>query len=139
MLYNGEWEHILPDGPVPGILTNYTQDLLFSMERLSNSPYAIRRLDPTSESLPFEVADSTAEKIASGMTLQNLLVSGRLFYANYSSQANLTSNAGFYAAACDAYFFIDEASDFFLPLAIRTNVGANLIYTPEDDANDWLL
>jgi hypothetical protein len=27
----------------------------------------------------------------------------------------------------------------FLPLAIRTSVGANLIYTPLDSPNDWLL
>lgn len=26
----------------------------------------------------------------------------------------------------------------FLPLAIKTNMGADLIYTPEDDENDWL-
>lgn len=27
----------------------------------------------------------------------------------------------------------------FLPLAIRTNVGANLIYTPLDTPSEWLL
>lgn len=27
----------------------------------------------------------------------------------------------------------------FLPLAIRTNVGSNLIYTPADTADEWLL
>lgn len=26
-----------------------------------------------------------------------------------------------------------------MPLAIKTNVGADLVYTPLDSANDWLL
>ena len=41
-------------------------------------------------------------------------------------------------AACDAYFYIDDKGPF-MPLGIRTNVGANLVYTPLDDPNDWLL
>lgn len=137
MLYDDEWTNSLPKGPVPGVLTNYTQDLLFSMERLSTSPYAIKRLDPSSNSLAFEVDDSIANKVA-GMTLQQLLEAGRLFYADYSDQATLARTEA-YAPACDAYFFIDESSGDFLPLAIRTGVGANLIYTPEDNDNDWLL
>ena len=117
--------------------TNYTQDLLFSMERLSISPYQVRRLDPSSDSLEFEIDDSTA-KAVSGMTLAQLLQAGRLFYADYRDQANLTPTTR-YSAACDAYFYIDESSGEFLPLAIRTNVGSNLIYTPKDSPNDWLL
>ena len=136
-LYQGEWQNTLPAGPVPGIETNYTQDLLFSMERLSISPYQVRRLNPKSDSLAFPVAATTARSI-SGMTLQQLFSAGRLFYADYSDQKNLTPTAG-YSAACDAYFFIDRSSGDFLPLAIRTNVGANLIYTPKDSPGDWLL
>lgn len=37
-----------------GLLTNYTQDLLFSMERLSLNPYAVRRLT-IDDGIPFEV------------------------------------------------------------------------------------
>jgi hypothetical protein len=44
-----------------------------------------------------------------------------------------------YSAACDAFFYIDPTSEDFLPLAIRTNVGSNLIYTPMDEPADWLL
>lgn len=107
------------------------------MERLSFSPYAVRRLNPSSDSLNFQVDDSTA-KAVSGMTLSELFQAGRLFYSDYRDQKSLTPTAR-YSAACDAYFYIDESSGDFLPLAIRTNVGANLIYTPQDSPNDWLL
>ncbi|KAJ4390851.1 hypothetical protein N0V93_004450 [Gnomoniopsis smithogilvyi] len=138
LLYNGEWTSTLPKGPVPGILTNYTQDLLFSMERLSNSPYAVRRLNPSVDTLAFDVDESVAQLI-SGSTLQGLLDAGRLFYVDHSAQGDLARVAGRYAPACDAYFYISETSGEFLPLAIRTGVGANLIYTPQDEAADWLL
>ncbi|KAH8658057.1 lipoxygenase [Xylariales sp. PMI_506] len=136
-LYDGEWTNSLPNGPDPGVLTNYTQDLYFSMQRLSTSPYQIRRLDPTADCLPFQVSDCTISRIT-GMKLSSLLEQGRLFYADYRDQKDLVST-GKYAAAVDAYFYIDATSGDFLPLAIRTNQGANLIYTPLDSANDWLL
>ena len=44
-----------------------------------------------------------------------------------------------YGAACSAYFFIHPKSKDFLPLAIKTNTGADLTYTPLDEPNDWLL
>ena len=119
------------------MLTNYTQDLLFSMERLSISPYAVRRLNPSSDSPAFQIDDKTATNVT-GSTLQQLFQAGRLFYADYRNQAGLPST-GRYAAACDAYFYIDSRSGDFLPLAIRTNIGSNLIYTPADTAADWLL
>lgn len=136
-LYPNNWDNTLPNGPVDGSLTNFTQDLFFSMERLSNSPYQVRRLDPSSDTLAFTIDDSTSTKTA-GTTLQNLFQSGRLFYADYRDQKNLPTTTR-YGAACDAYFFIDPSSGDFLPLAIRTNVGSNLIYTPQDSKNDWLL
>jgi len=137
-LYDNEWESTLPKGPDPGVLANYTSDLLFSMERLSISPYQVRRLNPSSDSLAFTIDDPTSQSVA-GSTLQELFQAGRLFYADYRDQAKLTLNAGVYSAACDAYFYISEESGDFLPLAIRTNVGSNLIYTPADSPNDWLL
>lgn len=137
LLYDGQWTNTLPKGPVPGVLTNYTQDLLFSMERLSTSPYALRRLAPGTDWIPFWVDDSVTLKVA-GSPLWVLFLEGRLFYADHSDQANLPRTERF-AAACDALFFIDKASGDFLPLAIRTGVGQSTIYTPEDDAADWLL
>ncbi|ETS82938.1 hypothetical protein PFICI_04814 [Pestalotiopsis fici W106-1] len=137
LLYDGHWKDTLPSGPVPGILTNYTQDLLFSMERLSLSPYQVKRLNPTSDELQFSIDDAVAQNIT-GLTLQGLFSDGRLFYADYRDQKDLTRTER-YAAACDAYFYIDQTSGDFLPLAIRTNVGENLIYTPNDEPNDWLL
>ena len=133
-LYDGEWQRTLPGGPDPGIETNFSRDLLFSMERLSFSPYAVRRLDPQSDSCAFQIDDCTA-KAVSGMTLPELLQDGRLFYADYRDQNQLTRTS-MYSAAVDAYFYIDRWSGDFLPLAIRTNVGANLIYTPEDSHAD---
>lgn len=44
-----------------------------------------------------------------------------------------------YGAACTAYFFIHPKSGDFLPLAIKTNTGSDLIYTPLDSPTDWLL
>lgn len=127
---------MLPKGLDPGAMTNYTQDLFFSMQRLSNSPYSVRRLRKT-EALPFTIDDALTTSIA-GMTLKQLLEADRLFYSDHRDQAGLEST-GRFAGACDAYFYIDRTSGDFLPLAIRTNVGANLIYTPKDSANDWLL
>jgi len=137
-LYSGEWTNTLPGGPDPGVLTNYTDDLFFSMERLSNSPYQVRRLNPSGDSMNFEIDDTVAKNLT-GSTLKQLFRDGRLFYADYRDQAELTPNPGKYSAACDAYFYIDSQSGDFLPLAIRTNVGSNLVYTPADTANDWLL
>lgn len=137
-LYDGEWTNTLPNGPDPGVETNYTQDLFFSMQRLSASPYQIRRLDPASDSLSFQISDSIATNV-SGMTLDTLFQQGRIFYADYRDQTGLPPSPGKHAGACDAYFYIDATSGDFLPLAIRTNVGANLIYTPQDSSADWLL
>lgn len=136
-LYDGEWLNSLPNGTDSGMLTNFTQDLLFSMQRLSNSPYQVRRLIPGEESLPFSVSYNIINEVT-GMSLDQLFHEGRLFYADYRDQLYLEST-GRYSAACDAYFYIDAASGDFLPLAIRTNVGSDLIYTPLDSANDWLL
>ncbi|EFX01408.1 arachidonate 8-lipoxygenase [Grosmannia clavigera kw1407] len=136
-LYTGEWLNSLPNGTDLGILTNYTQDLLFSMQRLSSSPYQVRRLRFGSESLPFAVDDSITNAIT-GMSIEQLYLEGRLFYADYRDQLGLEST-GRYSAACEAYFYIDASSGKFLPLAIRTNVGSNLVYTPLDSTNDWLL
>src|ERR1700761_9692555 len=107
------------------------------MERLSNSPYQVRRLNPSSDTLSFSVDDSIATNV-SGQTLNQLFQAGRLFYADYRDQASLAASAQ-YGAACDANFFIDQSSGDFLPLAIRPNAGSSLIYTPADTANDWLL
>ncbi|OQV10640.1 hypothetical protein CLAIMM_14607 [Cladophialophora immunda] len=137
LLYEGQWKETLPSGPVPGILTNYTQDLLFSMERLSLSPYQVKRLNPAADRLQFTVEDSLIVNI-SGMTLHQLFQAGRLFYADYRDQRDLTPTDR-YAAACDAFFYINQESGDFLPLAIRTNVGSNLVYTPRDEPTDWLL
>lgn len=42
-----------------------------------------------------------------------------------------------YGAASSAYFFIHPESGDFLPLAIRTNAGSDLVYSPLDEANDF--
>lgn len=136
LLYDGQWANTMPNGPAPGVLTNYSQDLFFSMERLSNAAFSVERLAPGT-SLPFNIDDTTAKNITSS-TLPDLLAAGRLFYADHSDQASLAKTDGKYGAACSAYFYLATSGDF-LPLAIRTNVGANLIYTPADDAEDWLL
>lgn len=138
-LYDGEWQSSSsPTGQDPGMLTNYTQDLLFSMERLSFNPFAVRRLSKT-ESRPFTVDDTTTKSIT-GQSLGSLQSAGRLFYVDHRAQGDLPrTNDGKYAPACDAYFYISPSSGNFLPLAIRTNTNNSLAYTPKDSANDWLL
>lgn len=78
-MYDGQWKNTLPDGPAAGLLSNYTQDLLFSMERLSANPYSIKRLDPSSDTLAFDVDDTIATNLT-GETLDALFASGSLFY-----------------------------------------------------------
>ncbi|KAK4213543.1 lipoxygenase [Rhypophila decipiens] len=141
-LYDDEWLLANPSGLDPGVATNYTQDLFFSMQRLSNSPYQIRRLNPAAEpdSLQFAVDDETVRTLTgTNLTLPDLHQEGRLFYADYRDQGKFTQTEGRHAAACDAFFYIHPQSGDFLPLAIRTNAGANLIYTPLDSPGDWLL
>ena len=106
------------------------------MERLSVNPFSTRRLR-ADDDLPFSVDDEVAMKIA-GVTLASLHKSGRLFLASHSYQTKYKLQTGRYAAACDAYFYIHPKSNDFLPLAIKTNVGADLTYTPLDTPTDWL-
>ena len=115
------------------------------MERLSINPYVVRRLHPGEDTLPFPVDDEAVQKLASGYSsdtfvenLEALHQSGRLFFADHSIQARYPANPGRWSAACSGYFFIHQESRDFLPLAIKTNVGSDLIYTPLDCENDWL-
>ncbi|KAH8722840.1 putative lipoxygenase [Phaeosphaeriaceae sp. PMI808] len=137
ILYDGMWKYSIPDGIAPGMLTNWTQDLLFSMERLSNNPYVVKRVHPDDPNLPFEVEEDSAKEITT-MSLEELHQAGRLFVADHSIQAGYRTNPGRWTAACTAYFYIHPKSGDFLPLAIKTNIGKNLTYTPLDDSNDWL-
>lgn len=108
------------------------------MERLSVSPYAVRRLHPTVDQLPFTVDHETVRVIA-GTDLDSLHRQGRLFLVDHSYQKAYPTVKSRYVAACQAYFYLDPKRHDFLPLAIQTNVGSNLTYTPLDDGNDWLL
>lgn len=140
ILYDGQWKRALPDGIAPGALSNYTQDLFFSSLRLSSNPFVVQRL-PVLEQLPFMVDDTITRQI-SGLALSELHSEGRLFYADHSYQSNTTLypvGESKYTAACQAYFYICQYSGDFLPLAIKPNYGSELVYTPLDSANDWLL
>jgi hypothetical protein len=133
------------------------------MERLSANPYAVKRLKP-SDQPPFTVNDSIVSTLITDVTFELLLRTGNLFVVDHSYQANYPTIAGRYGAACNALFYINpfvrtqrpcstprgcllstsllttsSQSNEFLPLAIKTNVGSDLIYTPLDEPNDWLL
>ncbi|KAE8349446.1 putative arachidonate 5-lipoxygenase [Aspergillus coremiiformis] len=138
VIYEDQWASTLPDGVSPGVLTNWTQNLLFSMERLSINPYVVRRLHPREDPLPFAVDNRVVRHLANGRTLETLHRDGHLFFANHSYQAPYPKTPGRWTAACTAYFFIHPHSGEFLPLAIKTNMGSDLTYTPMDDTNDWL-
>lgn len=106
------------------------------MERLSVSPFASHRLRPD-DALPFTLGDAIVLKIA-GAKLNSLQKSGRLFLMSHFYQARYKLQPCPFAAACDAYFYLYPKTNDFLPLAIRTNVGGKLTYTPLDSEKDWL-
>jgi hypothetical protein len=137
ILYQNQWTNTNPNGLNPGYFTNYTQDLYFSMERLSLNPYALYRLDPYAN-LPFAVDDEIVVSLTT-QTLSQLHQSGRLFFVDHSFIATIPVPEGKYTAACTAYFYLHPGTEEFLPLAIKTNVGADLVYTPLDSENDWFL
>ncbi|KAI3318403.1 Lipoxygenase [Xylariaceae sp. AK1471] len=138
ILYDGQWQGSVPTGFARGEFTNFTSDLLFSMERLSTNPYSIHRLHPKLDTLPFELDDETVTALT-GSHMNDLHTGGRLFFVDHSYQKDYPTVKDRYIAGCQAYFYLDVKSSQFLPLAIKTNVGSDLIYTPLDDENDWLL
>ena len=119
------------------MLQNYTNDLVFSMERLSTSPFAVVRLNASAD-LPFPV-DASIPTNLTGLDMDTLHQQGRLFYVDWRSQQVLPKLDGRYSAVCDAYFYIDPKTSDFLPLAIRANTTSEVVYSPLDQADDWLL
>lgn len=79
ILYRDQWKNTITH-PASGILTNYTQDLLFSMERLSQNPYALQLLKKT-DPLLFPLSDDIVNKVA-GTTLKKIHESEALFFAD---------------------------------------------------------
>ena len=134
ILYQGQWNQSIPSGIDQGLLTYYPNDLMFSMERLSVNPYSIKRLQPSIDTVPFQIEEMIAYEVAN-TTVQSLFESRNLFYVDHRYQSTLQRTDRF-AAACDAYFYIHPTRGEFLPLAIRTNMGIDLVYTPADSAND---
>ncbi|KAI1734265.1 lipoxygenase [Xylaria scruposa] len=136
--YENQWNMSLPRGPMLGMLTNYTDDRLFSMMRLSATPYKIQRVQ-LNEALLFPV--DNAASITGGLSLGDLRAQGRLFSTDFSHLKDLPSS-GKYGAGCQAYFYIDHSGDF-LPLAVKPIVKGRenlaLVYTPKDEPADWLL
>ncbi|KAI0539307.1 lipoxygenase [Xylaria digitata] len=140
--YVNQWNMSLPRGPMLGMLTNYTDDRLFSMMRLSGTPYKIQRVQ-RHEKLLFPVVN--AASITGGLSLQDLQAEGRLFSTDFSHLKVPKSDlppSGKYGAGCQAYFYIDRSGDF-LPLAVKPIVKGReksaLVYTPRDEPADWLL
>jgi hypothetical protein len=137
-LYNGQWPKAFPEGPVPGILTNFTDDRTFSMMRLSATPYRIKRVQ-RQDTLPFPVPEAAS---ITGLTLQQLQAQGRLFLEDFTEMKELIPTDKF-GAGTRAYFYIDPKSGDFLPLAVQPLVkgreNSALVYTPKDSANDWML
>ncbi|KAF2965240.1 hypothetical protein GQX73_g8325 [Xylaria multiplex] len=140
--YVNQWNMSLPRGPMLGMLTNYTDDRLFSMMRLSATPYKIQRVQ-RHDKLLFPVVN--APSITGGLSLRDLQTRGRLFSTDFSHLKVPKSDlppSGKYGAGCQAYFYVDQSGDF-LPLAVKPIVKGReksaLVYTPEDEPADWLL
>ena len=83
--YEHQWKGTIPEGVSLGMLTNWTQDLSFSMERLSINPYVVRRLHPVHDGLPYAVGGAAVEKLT-GQNMDQLHASDRLFFANHTIQ-----------------------------------------------------
>ncbi|KAI1122619.1 lipoxygenase [Nemania abortiva] len=138
--YKNQWNMSLPRGPMTGMLTNYTDDRLFSMMRLSATPYKIQRVQ-RHDALLFPV--DNAASITGGLSLTDLRDQGRLFSTDFSNlKTSDLPSSGKYGAGCQAYFYIDRSGDF-LPLAVKPIVkdreSSALVYTPQDEPADWLL
>ncbi|KAK4450631.1 lipoxygenase [Podospora aff. communis PSN243] len=135
-LYDNQWLTSAPDGVSEGYLANFTSDLLFSMERLSANPYSVHRLHPTASPLPFDVDEDIVATLT-GWNLRTLHRNGHLFFVDHSYQSRYPTAEGKYTDATMAYFYIHPRTSEFLPLAIKTM--ADLVYTPLDRPNEWLL
>ncbi|KAI1308152.1 lipoxygenase [Xylaria venustula] len=137
-VYDGLWQTSLPSGPLPGMLTNHTDDRTFSMMRLSSIPYRLNRLQ-RGDALLFPV-DAEVSKSITGHTVEELHDKGRLFYEDFAEMKDQEATPA-YGAGCQAYFYIDDAGDF-LPLAIKLIVKGRedsaLVYTPKDIPAEWL-
>ncbi|KAI3331577.1 Lipoxygenase [Xylariaceae sp. AK1471] len=137
-VYDGLWQTSLPSGPLPGMLTNHTDDRTFSMMRLSSIPYRLRRVQ-RGDALLFPVDDEVSKSIT-GRTLEELHAQGRLFSEDFLSMKDQEATPA-YGAGCQGYFYIDDAGDF-LPLAIKVTVKGRedsaLVYTPKDLPGEWL-
>ncbi|KAI1259424.1 lipoxygenase [Xylariaceae sp. FL1019] len=135
-LYDNEWQTIIPgELLVPGMKTNYTDDRLFSMARLSANPYRTRRVQHK-EKLLFPVDNAAS---ITGLSLEHLRDQGRLFSVDYSDMADLPRSSN-YGAICQAFFYICPKTGDFLPLAVNAMYSnSSLIYTPEDSPDDWML
>jgi hypothetical protein len=88
VLYTQKWNETIPAHQAPGILTNYTQDLLFSMERLTQNPYPVELVKETN-AVPFEV-DAAIVKSLTGTTLEELKSKGSLFVVDRRFSWHLT-------------------------------------------------
>ncbi|KAJ8122557.1 hypothetical protein O1611_g9809 [Lasiodiplodia mahajangana] len=137
-VYDNQWTTSLPSGPLPGMLTNHTDDRTFSMMRLSSIPYRLFRLQ-RDDALLFPV-DAEVSKSITGYTVEELHAQGRLFYEDFEEMKDQETTTA-YGAGCQAYFYIDDAGDF-LPLAIKVIVKGRedsaLVYTPKDLHAEWL-
>lgn len=80
LLYEDQWKESNPRGTAPGIMTNYTQDLLFSMERLSQNPFSLVHIG-TEDELAFPVDDEVVKEL-SGVSLEKLKASGNLYFVD---------------------------------------------------------
>ncbi|KAJ8119493.1 hypothetical protein ONZ43_g3562 [Nemania bipapillata] len=137
-VYTNQWTTSLPSGPLPGMLTNSTDDRTFSMMRLSSVPYRLFRVKQT-DPLLFPVDEEIARSIT-GNSLEELHAQGRLFSEDFAEMKDQEATTA-YGAGCQAYFYIDNAGDF-LPLAIKVIVKGRedsaLVYTPKDLNDEWL-
>ncbi|KAI0811603.1 lipoxygenase [Xylaria sp. FL0064] len=136
--YDNLWQTSLPSGPLPGMLTNHTDDRTFSMMRLSSIPYRLRRVQ-RDDALLFPV-EAEVSKSITGHTLEELHTQGRLFSEDFAEMKDQEATPAF-GAGCQAYFYIDDNGDF-LPLAIKLIVKGRedsaLVYTPKDLHAEWL-
>ena len=93
---------------------------------------------PPTTNHPFKVDGAIVIKPTS-ISLTEPHENGRLFVVDHEYQADCLIAVGRCTAAYNRLFHISSRDKNILPLAIKTTVDSNLLYTPLDSESEWLL
>eukprot|EP00118_Oscarella_pearsei_P016743 m.162054 g.162054 ORF g.162054 m.162054 type:complete len:781 (+) comp38831_c0_seq1:29-2371(+) len=129
------------------IAESFPNDCEFGRQFLQGAhPIAIQRVEADGLPMKFPVKDVTVKgTIGDTTTLTNEIQAGRIFMVDYSALDGIPPNSSGtmkkrYVAPAMGLFW-QTGNDDFVPIAIQlqqTPHDSNLIFTPQDNATDWL-